>query len=126
MYNYSSTYLKHTVCSMSSYELSHREYAAFSFGRDYHIPSKTDYNLVCIKFKAHCQSIRHKLTSITQTKLPYLKTKLSSAYKKYNAIKVPYKDWEVINRLSIYPHIILLVRQEKARGIVIIVKGKYI
>ena len=49
--------------------------------------------------------------------------KLRSACEKYNTIKVRYKDREVINRLSKNPHIILL-RQDKVRGIYIMDKGK--
>ena len=33
-------YLKHTICNMSSYQLTHEEERALSYGLDYHIPSK--------------------------------------------------------------------------------------
>ena len=37
--NHSTTYLKHSVSNMSSYELSNEEYIALSFGLDHPIPS---------------------------------------------------------------------------------------
>ena len=33
-------YLKHTICNMSSYQLTHEEERALSYGLDHHIPSK--------------------------------------------------------------------------------------
>ena len=58
---------------MSSYELSHEGYAAFSFGLDHHMPSKTDANLVYTKFAPYCQSIVHKLTKLPESKISCLK-----------------------------------------------------
>ena len=123
-HNHSSTYLKHAVCNMSSYELSHEEYTALSFGLDHHIPSKTGANLIYTEFEAYYQSIIHKLTNLPETKISHLETKLRSACENYNTIKIPYKDREIINRLSKNPRIILL-RQDKGRGIVIMGKEKY-
>ena len=55
--NHSTTYLKHTVCNMSSYELSDEECTALSFGLDDHIPSKTDAYLIYTEFETYYQSI---------------------------------------------------------------------
>ena len=122
--NHSTTYLKHTVCNMSSYELSDKEYTALSFGLDHHIPSKTDANLTYAEFETYYQSIIHKLSNLPETEISYLKTKLRSGCEKYNKIKIPYKESEAINRLSKKPQIIVL-RQDKGRGIVIMDKVKY-
>ena len=116
-HNHSTTYLKHTLCNMSSYELSHEEYTALSFGIDHHISSKTDANLLYTEFEAYYQSIIHKLSNLPETEISHLKTKLRSACEKYNTIKIPYKDRE-IKRLSKNPPMILQ-RQDKGRGIVI-------
>ena len=101
--NQSTTYLKHTVCNMSSYELSDEEHRALSFGLDHNIPSKTDANLIYTEFETYYQSIIHKLTNLPETEISHLKTKLKSACEKYNTIKIPYKERELINRLSKNP-----------------------
>ena len=66
-----------------------------------------------------------KVHNLPETEISHLKTKLRSACKKYNTIKIPYKDREIINKLSKNPQIILL-HQGKGRGIVIMDKGKCI
>ena len=101
--NHSTTYLKHTVCNMSSYESSHEECTALSFGLDHYIPSKTDANLIYTEFEIYYQSIIHKLTNLPETEISHLKTKLRSSCEKYNTIKIPYKERELINRLSKNP-----------------------
>ena len=53
-----------------------------------------------------------------------LKAKLQSACQKYNRVKVPFKYWEIINKLSSNSDIILL-RQDKGRGVVDIDQKKY-
>ena len=103
---------------MLSYELSDEEYTALSFGLDHNIPSKTDANLMYTEFETYYQSIIHKRTNLPETEISHLKTKLKSACEKYNTIKIPYKERELINRLSKNPRIIVL-RQDRGRGIVI-------
>ena len=121
--NHSTTYLKHTVCNMSCYELSDEEYTALSFGLDHHIPSKTDANLIYTDFETYYQSIIHKFTNLPDTEISHLKTKLRSACEKYNTIKIPYNERQIINRLPKNLRIIVL-RQDKGRGIVIMKKRK--
>ena len=85
-------------------------------------------NLVCTEFEAQYQSSIHniKVTNLPESKIHQqrfqqiivLKTKLRSTCKKYNTIKVPYKDREL------NPHIILL-RQDKNMGGFIVDRGKY-
>ena len=122
--NHSTMYLKHSVSNMLSYELSNEEYIALPFGLHLHIPSKTDANLIYPEFETCYQSIIHKLTNLPETDISHLKAKLRSACEKYNTIKIPYKEKEVINKLSKNPQITIL-RQDKGRGIVIMDKGKY-
>ena len=121
--NHSTTYLKHTVCNMSCYELSDEEYTALSFGLDHHIPSKTDANLIYTDFETYYQSIIHKFTNLPDTEISHLKTKLRSACEKYNTIKIPYNERQITNRLPKNLRIIVL-RQDKGRGIVIMKKRK--
>ena len=52
------------------------------------------------------------------------KTKLFSTCEKYNNIKVPFKHRQVIKRLDENNNIMLL-RQDKCKGVVIMDKGNY-
>ena len=74
--------------------------------------------------KCFHQSIIHKLTNLPETKIPHLKTKLRSAFEKYNTIKISYKERGVINRLFKNLRKIVL-RQDKGIWIVIMEKRKY-
>ena len=83
-YNYHSTYLKHTVRSMSSYELSNEENAPLSLGLHHHITTKTDYNLGYNEFEAYYESILDKVTNLGDTKISHLKTNIRSPCEKDN------------------------------------------
>ena len=66
-------------------------------------PQMTDANLIYPEFETYYQSIIHKLTNLPETDISHLKAKLRSACEKYNTIKIPYKEKEVINKLSKNP-----------------------
>ena len=63
---------------MLSSELPDEEYRALSFRLDYHIPSRTDANLIYPEFETYYQNVIHKLTNLPETKISHLKTKLRS------------------------------------------------
>ena len=109
---------------MSSYQLSHDEYTALQFGLHHHIPPKTDPNLIYTMFKCYYQNIVYKIKNLSDDHKRQLKTKLGSACKKYNPVKVPFKYREIINKLSNNSNIILLP-QDKEKGIVVIDRKKY-
>ena len=117
-------YLKRTVCNMSSYQLTQEEERALSYSLDHHIPSKTDPNLIYAEFESYFQSIRHKITNLPEIQILHLKTKLRNACEQYNNINIPYKKREIINKLKKNQNIMLL-RQDKGRGIVIIDRNRY-
>ena len=98
--DYCKIYIKYTVCSVPSYQLSHDDYKALSFGLDHHIPSKTDSNLIYTDLECHYQNIVHKIENLSDDQKCQLKTKLRSACEKYNRVKVPFKYREIINKLS--------------------------
>ena len=85
-------YLKHTICNMSSYQLTNEEERALSYGLDHHIPSRTDPNLIYIEFKSYFQNIKYKITNLPEIQISHLKTKLCNTCEQYNNINVPYKD----------------------------------
>ena len=116
-------YLKHTICNISSYHLTHEEERALSYGLDHHIPSKTDPNLIYTEFETYFQSIKHKITNLPETQISHLKTKLRNACEQYNNINVPNKEREII-KLKKNQNIMLLC-QDKGRGIVTIDRNRY-
>ena len=65
-----------------------------------------------------------KKKNLRETVTSHLNRKLRSACKKDYTIKIPHKDRKVINRLSKNLRLIL-PRQDKGRGIVIMGKGKH-
>ena len=77
-----------------------------------------------IEFETYYYSIKHKITNLPETEISHLKTKLRSAWENYNTINISYKEREVTNRLSKNPRILLLL-QDKGRGIVIMDKGYF-
>ena len=44
--NSENNYMKHTVHNFSSYQLSEEEYKALSYGLNYHVPSKSNNNVI--------------------------------------------------------------------------------
>ena len=80
-------YLKHTICNMSSYQLTHNEGRALSYGLDHHIPSKTNPNLIYTEFKSYFQSIKYEITNLPEIQICHLKTKLCYTCEQYNNIK---------------------------------------
>ena len=116
-------YLKHTICNISSYQLTYEEERPLSYGLDHHIPAKTDPNLIYTEFESYFKSIKHKITNLPETQISHLKTKLRTACEEYNNISVPYKERE-ISKLKKNQNIMLL-HQDKGTGIVIIDRNRY-
>ena len=69
-YNYSSFYVKHMVCDMSSYELSHSKTQLHDLDliTTYH---QQNANLVCTEFETQYQSASHniKATNLSESKI---------------------------------------------------------
>ena len=70
------------------------------------------------------QNLLKNISNIPETKLQQIKTKLLSTCDKYTKIKVPYKHRKTVNKLSKRNDIVIL-KADKGRGVVILVKGKY-
>ena len=67
-------YIKHTVHNFSSYQLSEEEYKTLSYELDYHVPSKTNKNVINTEFKKFDQSILSNISLIPDDQLAVLKT----------------------------------------------------
>ena len=93
-------YLKHTICNVSSYQLTHKEKRALSYGLDHYIPSKANSNLICTEFENYFQNIKHKITNLPEIQISHLKTKLRNTCEQYNNINVPYKERETTKKLK--------------------------
>ena len=118
------SFIKNTVYNMQSYTFSEEEYNALAFGLDHHIPTKTKRNVIETEFELYFQSIHRYTNEIPDSKISYLKTKLRNICHKYNHIHVPYKYCKIVETLSNNKNIMLL-RQDKGRGIVVINRMKY-
>ena len=70
--------------------------------------------LYILNLKLTIKVLLQEFTNLPESEISHLKTKLRSACEKYNTIEIPYKEREVINRLSKNPQIILL-RQDQGR-----------
>ena len=117
-------FAKKIVCNMSSYQLSDMEYKALSYGFDHHIPSETNKNKVYTEFENYFQGILRSITNLPVDKVTSLKTKLRTTCQTYNNVNIPYEYKDIIRQLSNKDNIIIL-RQDKGRGIVIMDRGKY-
>ena len=109
---------------MTPYVLLAEEQLALSFGLDQHIPVKRDNSLINTEFEHYYQNIKNTVPKISDEKMLQPKTKLLSTCEKYNNIKVPFKHRQVIKRLAENNNIMLL-RQDKGKGVVIMDKGNY-
>ena len=69
------------------------------------------------------QNLRKNISSIPETKLQQIKTKLLSNCDKYAKIKVPYKHRKIVNELSKRNDIVILIA-DKGRGVIILDRGK--
>jgi len=83
-------------------------------------------NKIALKseFERFYQGILRTINHIPDSDILKVKTKLLSTYNKYSSIKVPYRYRKTITNLSNNNNIVLL-KQDKGRGIVIIDKEKY-
>ena len=61
---------------------------------------------------------------MTENKINKVKTKLRSTFEKYSNIKVPHTQRKIISGLSKRDDVILL-KQDKARGVVVMDRSKY-
>ena len=70
------SFIKNTVCSMSSYPLTEDEYNSLVFGVDQHILTITKNNIIDTEFELYFQSINRYANDIPDNKISPLKTKL--------------------------------------------------
>ena len=108
---------KHAVQNFSSYQLSEEEYKALSYGLHYHIPSKTNNNVINTEFENFYRSILCNISHVPDDQLAVLKTRIWSTCHKYSLINVPYRYRQISRNLSNNEKIKVL-RQNKGCGVV--------
>ena len=84
-------YIKNTVQSFSSYQLSTGEYTALSYKLDHHVPTRLTNNRIHTEFEQFYQGILKDMSHLPENYLSSLKMKLWSTCEKYSKIYVPYK-----------------------------------
>ena len=95
-YKSMTTYIKNTVHSFLSYQLTTEEYIALSYGLDHHIPCEFNNNRIHTEFEQFYQSILKDTSHIPESYLSCKKTKLRNTCKKHSKVHVPYKYKKVI------------------------------
>ena len=98
---------------------------ALSYDLDTHIPANTNSNTSATKFELFFQNLLRDISIIPECELSKIKTKLRNACEKYSKVKVPYKHRKIVLELSKNENIVIL-KQDKGRGVVVIGKHKYI
>ena len=111
--------------NLSSYQLSLEEEKALSFGLDHHIPNKAQTIQVEVEFEQFYQSFLKRMQHLPDEEISRIKLKLLNTCQQYCSIKVPYKYRQVIRNLQSNTTIVIL-KQDKGRGVVIIDHNKYI
>ena len=116
--------VRNIVHKFSSYALSHEEINALSYGLDHHIPTKSNKNAVSKEFKLFFQNLLKDISNILESKFAQIKTKVRKSCEKYCHVKVPKHQKNVINNLMKRNNIVIM-KQDKGRGAVIMDKSKY-
>ena len=104
--------------------MPNEEYTALSLGLGHHIPTKSKDIATEVEFQHFYQGLLRTVTHIRDNELTSLKSKLRSTSEKCSTINVPYKYMKVIDNLFKSKTIVIL-KQDKGRGVVILDKIKY-
>ena len=91
---------------------------------DQHIPSSLKTTDIDAAFEQFYQGLVKDISNISEEDLSALKTKISSTCEKYTRLNVPYKYQQTVKELS-KNQIILIMKQDKGCGVVIMGKSKY-
>ena len=116
--------IKHIVHSFPSYNLLQVVINTLSYGLDNHIPTSINRNPITTEFELFLQSLFRDISHMPGNEINKVKTKLPSTSEKYSNINVLHKQREIISDLAKRDDIILL-KQDKGRGVVVIDRSKY-
>ena len=116
---------KEAIHNFSQYNLSKDEHDALSYGLDQNIPGNVTRNEINTEFELFYQNIVRDVSDLPEHNIDRIRTKLRSVCEKYHNVKTRYKHRAITNNLSKNKDIIIL-KQDKGRGIVILNRSKYI
>ena len=114
-----------SIHNFSQYKLTPEEEHALSFSLDNHIPTKQNDIKIKTKFESFYYQILKHTNQLDQRRQDELKSKIRRTSENYSRIKVPYKYQKIIDNISRNKDIIL-IKQDKGRGVVILDKKDYI
>ena len=109
----------------SSYKLSSSEEYPLSCSLDQHILDRFNKNKVQTEFENFYDDVLQHTKDLYQKSQDELKSKLRLTCKKCSKSKIPYQQQKVIKNLSNIK-IIVLIKEDKGRGIVILDRKHYI
>ena len=118
-------FLPNTIHNLSTYQLSRREQEVLCYSLDQSIPSKIDQHNLKVEFESFYQSVLPSVTHLSEDERTAFKTRTRVIYDQYSKIKVSYDDQMIINGLRDNKQIVIL-KQDKGRGVVIVDRSLYI
>jgi hypothetical protein len=116
------------VHNFSSYTLSDDEHRLLSFSLDHYIPGKDYGKRTQVEFERFYQEILDHtghLEHLSERDKVQLKTRFMDTFTKFSRVKIPDEEKKVLEKLYKNPEIVIL-RQDKGRGVVILDKTVYI
>ena len=113
------------IHNFSSYVLTEREIEVLSYSRDHYVPSRDYGKRIQVEFERFFQEILNHTDHIPAEQRTTMKTKFLATYGKYSKVKVTNEDKNILDGLYKNKDILIL-RQDKGRGVVIMNKSDYI
>ena len=123
-----NTPARSVVHNFSTYTLSDEEHRLLSFSLDHYIPGKDNGKRTQVEFERFYQEILDQtghLAHLTEREKIQLKTKFMDTFSKFSQVRIPDEQRNVLENLYKNPDIVIL-RQDKGRGVVILNKSIYI
>ncbi len=113
------------IHNFSSYVLSNREVDVLSYSLDHYVPSRDNGKHTQVEFERFFQEILPYTMHLPMEERTFLKSKFLNTYNKYSKVKISDEDKNVLEGLYKNKDILIL-RQDKGRGVVIMNKFDYV
>ena len=117
--------IESVIHNFSSYILTVEEKYALPYGLDHHIPSRNNSNMVKTEFEAFFYKVNKQIGNLLPEEADILKTKMRRTCENYVSTATPHKESKVLKNL-IQNKNIMVIKQDKGRGVVLLDKGNYI
>ena len=117
--------VENIIYNFSLCKLKPEEEHALSFSLDDHIPTKQNYIKIKTEFESFYYQILNHTNQLDQRRQDELKSKVRRTCENYSRINIPCKYQKIIDNISRNKDIIL-IKQDKGHGVVILDKKHYI